>query len=264
MTDAIADAPVRANRAPEATTIAAGYSAMQTPASPSGQELDEHTVARVAAHLLRAVIAADERAKGECASMYGSELAKQALGQLEVLITCTSDTDASAAFLAAAAMTAGALAYERGARPENLEFNDKLEQVFQVLDSANWGYSTEQAPCEALAVGLQAGANQFREQPRAPKRRVEEEAGDDTLNHRQQQTVLQTLAGYVSTLEQVLMAAQTSEDEYQTGVLIDSAVLLARYVGGLADNASGGGVCGNHDHWNYGPNFVSEGKAGAA
>ncbi|CAN7370034.1 hypothetical protein [Acidovorax sp. LjRoot117] len=108
-----------------------------------------------------------------------------------------------------------------------------------------------------------AGARQFRDRPSPPIRRVGDSA-EGPYSLQQLRSVLTAVAGVAVTLDQVLMNAQASDSEWNTGVLIDSAQILARHLGGMADCAVGGTVQGDHDRWNYGPNFAQEGKAGAA
>lgn len=253
---------MRANCAAEANTAPPVDGASQAPAA-SGQELDEHTVATVAAHLLRGLIADDERCsgKGGTASMYGSELTHQALAQLEGLTARNPGADASIVFHVAAAMTAGALAHERETKPEQLERHEKLVQVFQVLDTASISYSLDQGPCEALAVGLQAGAKHSSDQPRPPIRRV---AGVHRYSHVQLQTAMEVVAGQMATLDQMLIFLQCRGEDAAAQMVLDSAQALVSHIGGVVDTLCGEEIRGGMERWQFGPNFADQGKAGAA
>lgn len=112
---------------------------------------------------------------------------------------------------------------------------------------------------------VEAGARQFRDRPSPPIRRTEGPAdGHGPYNHAQLRSIITGIAGVAYTLDRVLMSAQVAENDWDISVLIDTAQLLARQLGGMADSAVGGQIYGTHDTWNYGPNFAALGKAGAA
>jgi hypothetical protein len=75
-------------------------------------------------------------------------------------------------------------------------------------------------------------------------------------SRRQLALVMETIAGRATTLESMMMATQEEDDEYMRGVLLDAAVLLITGIGALADSSVGGAIRGEHDDWNYGPNFA--------
>lgn len=112
---------------------------------------------------------------------------------------------------------------------------------------------------------VEAGARQFRDRPSPPIRRADGPTdGKGPYNHAQLCAIITGIAEVALTLDRVLMSAQVTEDSWDKSVLIDTAQLLARQLGGMADSAVGGEMYGTHDVWNYGPNFAALGKAGAA
>lgn len=112
---------------------------------------------------------------------------------------------------------------------------------------------------------VEAGARQFRDRPSPPIRRADGPTdGQGPYNHAQLCSIVTEIASVALTLDRVLMLAQLPNDDWDTSVLIDTAQLLARQLGGMADSAVDGQIIGTHDVWNYGPNFAALGKAGAA
>lgn len=76
-----------------------------------------------------------------------------------------------------------------------------------------------------------------------------------SLSGSQLLTVLQAIASQMETLHQLLIQANTPSEAARAEVLIDAAQSICVLVGGMADHASGCGVCGDYDAWNYGQNF---------
>lgn len=81
---------------------------------------------------------------------------------------------------------------------------------------------------------------------------------DGALTPTQYVAVLETIAGRSDTLHRLLMLVQQGEElGHEASVLIDAAESLCASIGAMADSASGAGVIGDHDRWNYGPNFAA-------
>lgn len=77
--------------------------------------------------------------------------------------------------------------------------------------------------------------------------------------------VLEHLAGRASTLSRLLMCVQSQATlEWEVTVMVDAAQTMANDIGATADRMSGSMICGDIDHWTFGPNFAALGKAGAA
>lgn len=82
--------------------------------------------------------------------------------------------------------------------------------------------------------------------------------------HAQLKAVLEFVAGTAHTLNNILMMAQTCEEQWECSRLVDAAQALAQHIGSAADMATGNMVIGDFARWNYGPIFADLGKAGAA
>ena len=79
------------------------------------------------------------------------------------------------------------------------------------------------------------------------------------LTPAQQALALEVIAGRMNTLNRLLMALQTNNlDACEEGTLVDAAQFMAQAVGALADDAVGGGVCGDMRYWFYGAAFARE------
>ena len=91
---------------------------------------------------------------------------------------------------------------------------------------------------------------------------VEECAGN--LNKKQLNVVLEVVTGYALTLNRLLMGAQQTSDIQELAETLDAAVIITSTIGAIADSSSGAGIYGDHDYWHFGPNFATQGKAGAA
>lgn len=84
------------------------------------------------------------------------------------------------------------------------------------------------------------------------------------MDYDQLRCVLGRVARDTSTLNQLLMTAQATNDEVLLAILIDGAQGMAEKIGGMADDAIEGDIMGGYDHWFYGPNFGQRGNGGAA
>lgn len=84
------------------------------------------------------------------------------------------------------------------------------------------------------------------------------------FTHAQLKAVLEFVAGTAHTLNNILMMAQTCEEQWECSRLVDAAQALAQHIGSAADMATGNMVIGDFARWNYGPIFADLGKAGAA
>lgn len=115
---------------------------------------------------------------------------------------------------------------------------------------------------DTISGGMDVGPvwSAIRSKPTNPQKAPAVRAG---LTVVQLEHVLETVAGRTRTLQQVLMMLQGTsiEDEYHRSVCIDAAEAMATAIGAMADEATGGGVIGDADSWQYGPNFADEGKA---
>lgn len=83
------------------------------------------------------------------------------------------------------------------------------------------------------------------------------------LNERQLLNVLGQIASTSSSLNHLLMAAQTGDGEVLPPAVVDAAQALVVMIGAMADSATGGEIVGDYDRWFYGPNFPCE-NGGAA
>ena len=159
-------------------------------------------------------------------------------------------------------LIAGAIAVERARGLEGASSILHLQGVHQTLDSACLSYNVDMEPAESLAEGIRAGMRQQFAQPMPPLRRVK--LGDSPYSEPQLRSVLSEIASVALSLDRVLLIAQNAQEDSDVTALIDTAEILVRQLGGMADGAIGGDVYGTQDKWTYGPNFADLGKAGAA
>lgn len=261
MANSIADAPVRATKAPPrsktapASAAPAQPSAEGSPKPPSITE-DEALVASTLAEQLMAIYSKHwEQMSFACIELLHA--ATEALAQPQ---------DGQNATYRAAALVHGAIAVERADKPGSPAIV-ALEAIRQSLKSASESFMFEQVGCEAMAEGIRAGQRQYRQRPTPPIRRVEEESeglGPTALTRKQLLTVLEVAASNLATIDNILMQAQTEKDSWALAGLVDAAQALSRHCGGMVDTAAGEAVRGGHNYWNFGPNFADLGKAGAA
>lgn len=144
----------------------------QNRSAPEVRNSDELTVAQSAIAALKLV---EEHHNtnirpGGVGLIYGYELARLAIKHLEGVGAGEPEFPAAEAFSSAAAISAAALAYDRAEQPSAIERHAMLESVLSTLDSAFLSYGCDLEPCEALAIGIRAGAHLSREQypPPAP------------------------------------------------------------------------------------------------
>ena len=176
MTDCTVAAPVRATKAPASAKKAPAPAPTKQPMHEGELDNPEVTVAVAAVELIQ--LAQDHHSANMgpdgLGSVYGSELTYQAIEQLQGLIAGEPEYPGSTVFHAVAAIVCGALAYDRIARPAATERHSWLEQAFTILDSAAISHDFVQEPCEALAIGIRAGARPHRDRPSPPIRRVDD------------------------------------------------------------------------------------------
>lgn len=242
MTDCTVAAPPHATKAPGRRK--------NEPASGPGVQIateepisdDEKTVASTAAAQLQSIYESHRRDLGT----YASSLLLMAARDLGNIQNSGREADLGGVFHHAAAAVGGALAITRAAQPEGAVIG-LVETAFKLLETADLGYGFELEPCEALAAGIRAADQE-------PCR----------LSRGQLLSVCEVAASNLVTVNQVLMQAQQERDACALAVLIDAAQTLTRHTGGMVDAAAGESVLGGHEYWNFGPNFASLGKAGAA
>lgn len=117
------------------------------------------------------------------------------------------------------------------------------------------------APLDALRT--YAGRRPHRKQPQPPVRRMDD-APAPGYTPAQLRMVLEFVAGTTATMNRLLMMAQTCDEQWECARLVDAAQSLAQHIGGVADDAVGGSIIGNHKQWCFGLGFEKLGKAGAA
>ena len=249
MTNCTVVAPVRATKTPARTKAAP----LPTP-EPVEQatteapiSADEKTVAAAAAAQLQSIYDTHWKDLG----VYASSLLTTAIRGLGAIQDYQGEVDRGDVFHHAAAAVSGALALTRAAQPEGTAIGP-METAFQLLETADIGYGFEQEPCEALAAGIRTGARQVNEAPA------------QGYTPAQLLMVLEFVAGTANTLNNILMMAQTCEEQWECANLVDAAHGLAQHIGTAADQATGNTVIGDFGRWSYGPNFANLGKAGAA
>lgn len=256
MANSIADAPVRATKAPPrsktapASAAPAQPSAEGSPKPPSITE-DEALVASTLAEQLMAIYSKHwEQMSYPCIELLHA--ATEALAQSQ---------DGQDATYRASALVHGAIAVERSDKPGSPAIV-ALEAVRQSLKSASESFMFEQAGCEAMAEGIRAGQRQYRDRPTPPIRRVEETAPQAKgYSHAQMKSALEFVAGAAGNLRDLLMMAQTADEDWEVHRLVNAAELLAGHIGASADVAVGALVTGDLERWNYGPNFRAAGGA---
>lgn len=265
MANATADAPVRANKAaPKAKASPSPAAVLQKPTAPAPVEVapqatqgglttDEQLVATTLRQQLMAICGTNK------ADLHGNsvELVHAAAEALD------APPEAFVALYRARCLVAGAIAVEQTQGSLHEVSILHLQAVHQSLDSACLSYNVEMEPSESMAEGIRAGMRQQVAQPAQPIRRAGE-ASNASYTTQQFRSILTEIASVALSLDRVLMIAQQAEEGYDTNVLLDTAEVLARQLGGMADSAIGGQIYGTFETWHYGPNFADPGKAGAA
>ena len=154
-------------------------------------------------------------------------------------------------FADVAALIAGAIELDKAEGIAEPEVVDAMKKALELAETTSLSYHCKINAAVACADGIRAA----------------EAAGSapTTLNAAQFVTVLQHIAGHADTLHKTLRLLQADEvDAWTEAVAIDACALMARTLGAMADDASGGQIIGNANRWHYGPNFTTAGKAGAA
>lgn len=255
MSNATAVAPERATKAPPRAKVAPATVPVPHPAEaspkPSAITEDEALVSSTLAEQLRAIYGMHSMQM----SVNGSELLHAAADDLE------APQDCERAIHKAAAIVYGAIAVERADHPGSPVI-DHLEVVYQSLRTASTGYSFEEAGCEAMAEGIRAGQRQYRDRPAPPIRRIEDpEPRSKGYSHAQMKSAFEFVASAADNVRNILMMAQTADEDWEVRRLVDAAELMVRHIGASADVAVGVNVIGDLEHWNYGPNFRKAGDA---
>lgn len=81
------------------------------------------------------------------------------------------------------------------------------------------------------------------------------------LSIAQYRQVLETIAGHMQTLSQLVMLSNDpTQEDFVRDACGSAADALALQVGAMADVPTGGQVIGDFAHWSYGPNFKGLGK----
>lgn len=258
MTDCTVAAPLRATKAPTRPKATPSSAPAETP-GPTAPDTGSCTEdERLVINTLREQMQQIYDLQWGQIYLYSNELLLAGVEALENV------DDSSTALHRAAALAYGALTMQKVERPGSAEIS-VIEAVFKSLNSAAISYGFAEEGCVALANGIRAGLRQFQERPTPPIRRADGPTdGKGPYNHAQLCAIITGIASVALTLDRVLMLAQLPNDDWDTSVLIDTAQLLARQLGGMADSAVDGQIIGTHDVWNYGPNFAALGKAGAA
>lgn len=199
-------------------------------------------VAAVASTLLQLCQQAEplfESSQSAC-SIHASSLFDLALAEAKLAASgVTSEEHESEGIYRLAALLRGVLEVDKIDRPNDHERHALIEKAFKLADAASISFGFSMEPCEMLAAGITAG-EQAKEVP--------------NLNSAQFRRVLEEIAGQSKTLCNLLMLAQT-EKTWTASNCLDAGLILAQGIGAMADTATGAGVHGDADHWNYGPNF---------
>jgi hypothetical protein len=150
----------------------------------------------------------------------------------------------------AAALLAGALAWDVKDSPTSTKRHQLIEQAYQLMNAAAMSFGLESGPCASLAIGIEAGAT-----AKAPK----------GYTAQQLHEALVLIAARASTLEQMLMeieercVGKVPASELATAV--SAATIVANSIGGVADEVSGGDIVGNWATWTFGHNFAKAKEA---
>lgn len=134
---------------------------------------------------------------------------------------------------------------------------DCTDQFARSLYSAIASGSLE----ELRALTTYAGAKPCRDRPRPPIRRAPAETEGGVFTKAQLQMFLEQVAGQAATLNDVLMMAQSSQEEWERDRLVNAAQVMAQGLGCLADHAAGEQILGGMGRWHCGPDFTRTGGA---
>lgn len=100
----------------------------------------------------------------------------------------------------------------------------------------------------------------FRDRPQPPIRRVEQDTSGD-LTVRQYKIVLERVAGHAYDLHGLLNKTCFLGAAESDIAMLKAAELLSGFLAGMADAAIGGEVCGGHEGMQYGNSFLNGGAA---
>ncbi|MFE1574110.1 hypothetical protein ACFIQG_20220 [Comamonas odontotermitis] len=110
-----------------------------------------------------------------------------------------------------------------------------------------------------IELALRNGAKPFRDRPTPPIRRIQPGTGEKTPA--QLMRVLQFAAEQAGNANDILMMLQAIPKlSHEVYVLVNSAQAITQYIGAATDDALGGDISGDFEHWTYGPNFADAGK----
>ncbi|UBB16167.1 hypothetical protein [Comamonas odontotermitis] len=133
----------------------------------------------------------------------------------------------------------------------------QADQYAERLHAAIFGLPATLEDLRALTTF--AGVRPFRDRPTPPIRRIQPGTGEKTPA--QLMRVLQFAAEQAGNANDILMMLQAIPKlSHEVYVLINSAQAITQYVGAAADDALGGDISGDFEHWTYGPNFADAGK----
>lgn len=166
------------------------------------------------------------------------------------------------AFFYAAGACTGALAIEQRERPSATESHQLIMEAYEVLNNAGLGYDLILNANDVAAAAIKAGARKFSDRPTPPIRRIEDpEPRSKGYSHAQMKSAFEFVASAADNVRNILMMAQTADEDWEVRRLVDAAELMVRHIGASADVAVGVNVIGDLEHWNYGPNFRKAGDA---
>ena len=85
--------------------------------------------------------------------------------------------------------------------------------------------------------------------------------GNDRYSYKQLQMFLTEITGQLSSLNDILVMAQCTEEDQERERLVNAAQVMAQSIGCVADHAAGTGVIGDVGRWHCGPGFAQAGGA---
>lgn len=271
MSNAIADAPVRANRAPKSSKAAAQI----TPAETVREDTEATLLVRQAAgHIFDLVNPIAGNCPWDTSSLPGWDHISESENQLWDLSKpeaewATTGEPPRPALSDHMAQISGELhrAWKLLCAPDKFPGRlltaqllvDKAADLMARLQAAHSGLPGTMDDLRALATF--AGVRTHRAQPRPPIRRVD---GVHRYSHSQLQTALEVTAGQIATLDQMLTFLQCRGEDDAAPMVLDSAQALASHIGGMVDTLCGEEILGGMERWQFGPSFADDGKAGAA
>lgn len=229
--------------------------AHQSPTSSQAQAPLSHVVSTVLA-IIEQVKLDHERAQDSegvsAHSMTLVEMAEKTLQQFLTAATANAGLESVMETLAweAAALLAGALAWDVKRSPSCTSRHQLIDQAGQLMDAAAASFGLVSHPGVDLAIGIQAGA--------AVKGRK-----GYTVQHLLD--ALELIAGRTSTLEAMLMEigdrCTGTVPAWELATAVNAATIVTNSIGFIADEVSGADVVGNWERWTFGRNFAESRKA---